>query len=144
MCVYVYVCVFIPNLISKRDLKPPAVSHKKRKNNAGKKYSPQSHFIWKTYNRGVSLKVQRGTFLMIYGTSGGGKTSLLNCLGTIDKPTKGFLNIAGLSENISHQIFFSGECFLIVLEGVISFQGEKKLRDNPIQFENKMDNRSFL
>jgi len=43
--------------------------------------------------RGVSLKVKRGEFVAIYGTSGGGKTSLLNVMGTIDKPTKGHLTI---------------------------------------------------
>jgi len=43
--------------------------------------------------RGVSLKVRRGEFVAIYGTSGGGKTSLLNVMGTIDKPTKGHLTI---------------------------------------------------
>ncbi|KAJ3037778.1 ABC transporter AbcH.1 [Rhizophlyctis rosea] len=39
--------------------------------------------------RGVSLQIQRGEWVVIYGTSGGGKTSLLNIIGTIDKPTKG-------------------------------------------------------
>jgi putative ABC transport system ATP-binding protein len=45
--------------------------------------------------RGVSLEVNRGEFLCILGKSGGGKTSLLNCIGTIDKPTKGDLYICG-------------------------------------------------
>lgn len=37
----------------------------------------------------------RGEFILILGSSGGGKTSLLNILGTIDKPTKGELYIDG-------------------------------------------------
>eukprot|EP00668_Euglena_longa_P031898 GGOE01041167.1.p1 GENE.GGOE01041167.1~~GGOE01041167.1.p1 ORF type:complete len:413 (+),score=137.80 GGOE01041167.1:97-1335(+) len=45
--------------------------------------------------RGISLDVYKGEFLAIYGTSGGGKTSLLNILGTIDIPTKGNLQING-------------------------------------------------
>ena len=45
--------------------------------------------------RGISLDVYKGEFLAIFGTSGGGKTSLLNILGTIDIPTKGNLQIAG-------------------------------------------------
>lgn len=45
--------------------------------------------------RGVSVKIHRGEFIAIYGTSGGGKTSMLNIIGTIDKPTKGYLTICG-------------------------------------------------
>eukprot|EP00835_Amoeboradix_gromovi_P006016 NODE_639_length_5670_cov_0.131754.p2 type:complete len:256 gc:universal NODE_639_length_5670_cov_0.131754:4206-4973(+) len=43
--------------------------------------------------RGINLKVSRGDWLIIYGNSGGGKSSLLNCIGTIDRPTKGELKI---------------------------------------------------
>lgn len=35
----------------------------------------------------------------MFGTSGGGKTSLLNIVGTIDKPTKGELTIGSVSVN---------------------------------------------
>jgi len=45
--------------------------------------------------RGVSVTIKRGEFVCVFGTSGGGKTSLLNIIGTIDKPTKGELFIAG-------------------------------------------------
>lgn len=45
--------------------------------------------------RGVSASVRRGEFVVIFGTSGGGKTSMLNILGTIDKPTKGDLYVCG-------------------------------------------------
>lgn len=37
---------------------------------------------------------------MVYGTSGGGKTSLLNIVGTIDKPTKGELVIGSTLINM--------------------------------------------
>jgi putative ABC transport system ATP-binding protein len=43
--------------------------------------------------RGVSLKVRKGEFLMILGTSGGGKTTLLNLIGTIDTPSRGDIKI---------------------------------------------------
>ncbi|ORX77293.1 hypothetical protein BCR32DRAFT_208078, partial [Anaeromyces robustus] len=48
----------------------------------------------------ISLDVRKGEWLTIYGTSGSGKSSLLNILGTIDKPTKGELVICGTSERI--------------------------------------------
>ena len=40
--------------------------------------------------------MRKGEFVCIFGTSGGGKTTMLNLLGTIDKPTKGTLNICDL------------------------------------------------
>ena len=45
--------------------------------------------------RGVSLDIYEGEFCVIYGNSGGGKTTLLNILGTIDQPTKGNLSVMG-------------------------------------------------
>jgi len=39
--------------------------------------------------------IRRGEFVMIRGPSGGGKTTLLNIIGTIDKPTGGVLEILG-------------------------------------------------
>merc|ERR1719321_824973 len=42
---------------------------------------------------------RRGEFVCIFGTSGGGKTTLLNLLGTIDKPTKGRITICGTRIN---------------------------------------------
>lgn len=38
--------------------------------------------------RGVTVNIRQGEFVIILGNSGGGKTSLLNILGTIDKLTK--------------------------------------------------------
>lgn len=45
--------------------------------------------------RGVDLQVRRGEFLLILGTSGGGKSSLLNIMGTIDTPSRGNLKLFG-------------------------------------------------
>jgi putative ABC transport system ATP-binding protein len=39
--------------------------------------------------------IRRGEFFMLRGPSGGGKTTLLNILGTLDKPTGGSVSILG-------------------------------------------------
>jgi putative ABC transport system ATP-binding protein len=46
--------------------------------------------------RGVNVTINEGEFITILGTSGGGKTTLLNIIGTIDKPSKGDIYICGL------------------------------------------------
>lgn len=50
--------------------------------------------------RGIDLTIKEKEFVCIFGTSGGGKTTLLNTIGTIDKPTKGFLLIYLLKNKI--------------------------------------------
>jgi len=52
--------------------------------------------------KGVSLNyesafppIRKGEFVMIRGPSGGGKTTLLNMLGTLDYPTSGIIEILG-------------------------------------------------
>lgn len=39
--------------------------------------------------KGINLEVEEGDFLVIMGPSGGGKTTLLNIIGLLDKPTQG-------------------------------------------------------
>lgn len=39
--------------------------------------------------RGVSLRVKKGEFVAIYGPSGGGKSTMLSIMGTIDRHSKG-------------------------------------------------------
>lgn len=46
--------------------------------------------------RGISVTIKRKEFVCIFGTSGGGKTTLLNIIGTIDKPTKGNVFVDGI------------------------------------------------
>ena len=45
--------------------------------------------------RGVDLTVERGTVLAIVGVSGVGKSTLLNILGTLDRPERGTVEIRG-------------------------------------------------
>jgi putative ABC transport system ATP-binding protein len=60
--------------------------------------------VVKVYNRGanqvralngVSLHVPKGQFLSIMGSSGSGKSTMLNLLGALDVPTSGSLSIGG-------------------------------------------------
>src|SRR5262245_48402632 len=45
--------------------------------------------------RGIDLTVHRGTVVAIVGVSGVGKSTLLNILGTIDRPDRGSVEIRG-------------------------------------------------
>ncbi|MEM7125219.1 MAG: ABC transporter ATP-binding protein [Chloroflexota bacterium] len=62
----------------------------------------QTEALWRVYKlgdqeipalRGVDLNIKSGDFLSLKGRSGSGKTTLLNCLGGLDKPTKGTVRI---------------------------------------------------
>jgi putative ABC transport system ATP-binding protein len=74
--------------------------------------SPQSNSIpiietvdlWRVYRlgdleipalRGLNLSIGVGELIALKGRSGSGKTTLLNCLGGLDRPTKGKIRILG-------------------------------------------------
>jgi putative ABC transport system ATP-binding protein len=54
--------------------------------------------------RGVDLKIREGEFVSIMGASGSGKSTMLNIIGCLDRPTEGLylldgVNVAGMSKN---------------------------------------------
>jgi putative ABC transport system ATP-binding protein len=61
--------------------------------------------LWRTYHagtqqevyalRGVSLKIRKPCVVVLKGRSGSGKTTLLNCIGGLDRPTKGTVKVFG-------------------------------------------------
>jgi putative ABC transport system ATP-binding protein len=46
--------------------------------------------------RGIDLELEKGNFVAMVGASGGGKTTLLNMLTGIDKPTSGMVFVDGI------------------------------------------------
>lgn len=65
--------------------------------------------LWRVYRlgdleipalRGLNLKIGVGQLIAMKGRSGSGKTTLLNCIGGLDRPTKGSIRILG--EEISN------------------------------------------
>jgi len=66
--------------------------------NITKVYKPNNTIeIWAL--RGINLEVKRGEFISIMGPSGHGKTTLLQIIGLLDRPTSGSVIINGIETN---------------------------------------------
>jgi putative ABC transport system ATP-binding protein len=80
---------------------------------------------------GVSLSVQAGELAAVVGPSGSGKTTLLQIMGTLDRPTSGFVRVAGsevaalsdrqLASLRAHSIGFVFQQFFL-LEGMSALE----------------------
>ena len=53
--------------------------------------------------RGIDLTVDSGEMLAVVGPSGGGKSTLLNLIGGLDRPDSGSLEVAGTDLMASSQ-----------------------------------------
>ena len=57
---------------------------------------------------GVSLRVHRGELVAIVGPSGSGKSTLLHVMGTLERPTRGVVRVAGEDTSIMSDKQLSG------------------------------------
>jgi lipoprotein-releasing system ATP-binding protein len=65
----------------------------------------EGHDLWKSFRggdgalltvlSGVNLTVAPGEMVAVVGASGAGKSTLLHVLGALDRPTRGYVVIAG-------------------------------------------------
>lgn len=56
--------------------------------------------------------------MCVFGLSGGGKTTLMNIIGTIDTPTKGDMLLGGYRSSCSLHSFFISFLLILIIPGI--------------------------
>ncbi len=64
--------------------------------NISKSYQNPGNGLWQEVLADISLEINAGDALAFSGPSGSGKSTLLNIIGTLDKPTSGFVRFDGI------------------------------------------------
>jgi ABC-type lipoprotein export system ATPase subunit len=92
----------------------------------------------------VSLDIQRGSFVALMGPSGCGKTTLLNCIGGLDKPTRGQIfvdgeDIATLSEARLTEVRRDKIGFIFQFFNLLSTLTVRENVELPLQLSGKLN-----
>lgn len=53
--------------------------------------------------KGINIQVERGEVVVIFGRSGSGKSTLLRCINFLEEPTRGTIEVAGISVEVGHR-----------------------------------------
>lgn len=100
---------------------------------------------------GINFSIERGSFNVILGQSGAGKTTILNMLGGMDSPTRGRITVGGtevsgmneveLTEFRRHQIGFVFQFYNLVpnLTALENVQIAREICDDPLDAGEILD-----
>lgn len=100
---------------------------------------------------GISFSIEQGSFNVILGQSGAGKTTILNMLGGMDSPTRGRITVGGteisgmsemeLTVYRRHQIGFVFQFYNLVpnLTALENVQLAREICDNPLDAGEILD-----